>query len=72
VVARQDLGTSRSQTRSMTRSSGAECWTTVGLPLGENAAADRNVEEEEDLRSGGVGAEQDGMAAPRWRGVLLL
>jgi hypothetical protein len=44
----------------------------VGLLLGENVAADRNVEEEEDLRSGSVRAERDGMAAPRWRGALLL
>jgi hypothetical protein len=45
---------------------------TAGLLLDEDDAVDRNVEEEEDLRSGGVGAEQDGRATPRWRGASLL
>jgi hypothetical protein len=64
VVTQQDSGTSRSQTRSITRSSGAERCTTAGLLLAEDATTDRNIEEEEDLRSGGVGAERDDRAAP--------
>jgi hypothetical protein len=72
MVARQDSGTSRSHTISMMRSSGAECWTTAGLLLGEDATVDRIVEEEVDLRSGDVGVERDGRAAPRWCGASLL
>jgi hypothetical protein len=34
----------------------------------EDAATNRNIEEEEDLWNGGVGAEWDGRAAPRWCG----
>jgi hypothetical protein len=34
----------------------------------KDAAADRRVEEEEDLQSGGIGAEWDGRATTRWRG----
>jgi hypothetical protein len=66
------LSDNGSQTRLMMRSSRAECWTTAGLLLGEDVVADRNVEEEEDLQSGSIGAERDGRAATRWRGASLL
>jgi hypothetical protein len=48
-----------------------ERWMTAGLLLGEDVAVDRNVEEE-DLWSGGIGAEWDGRSAPRWHGASLL
>jgi hypothetical protein len=38
----------------------------------EDAATDRNIEEEEDLWNGGVGAERDSRAAPRWCGYSSL
>jgi hypothetical protein len=47
-------------------------WMTAGLLLDEDDAVDQNVEEEEDLRRGGVGAERDGRATPPWRGASLL
>jgi hypothetical protein len=71
-TARLLLSDNGSQTRLMTRSSGAECWTTAGLLLDEDVVADRNVEEEEDLQSGSIGAERDSRAATRWRGASLL
>jgi hypothetical protein len=45
---------------------------TAGLLLDEDDAVDQNVEEEEDLRRGGVGAERDDRATPPWRGASLL
>jgi hypothetical protein len=37
----------------------------------KDATTDRNIEEEEDLRNGDIGAERDGRAAPRWCGYSL-